>query len=142
MSKQLLKQTKIRPNIQIVDIFLATWPQSWGQSCDKWMMLPPPPLWCGMWWFCAASAVHSTHMVPNQTNFTPNESEFNKINNKNDKTYKQFTTLVTWAKVGTNGRDHMIMGLQPDECRARGWGPYHGGGQERRAADHILRSLD
>ena len=41
--------------------------------------------------------------------------------------------LVTCAQSWTNGRDHVIMGLQPGEGRAWKWGPYPwGGGGDRR----------
>ena len=61
---------------------------------------------------------------------------------KKDKTYKQFTPFWSHGPtVGTNGRDHMVMGLQPGEGRAWGWGPYHGGGWGAESSKRLIISI-
>ena len=138
MRKQLLKLTnKSAKHTNSLHLF-DHMAQSWAQSCDKWMMFPPPPLWCGVWWFCAASAVHSNHMVPNQTKLDPNESEFAQTNKKRQNLQTVYTLLVTWAQSwdkwpGSHDNGPPALGRQGLGLGTIPWG----GGRERQAADHI-----
>ena len=118
---------------------MATWAQSWAQSFDKWMMFPPPPP-CGVGW--GGSVLLPRFIRHKWVQIKQNRIQMNQTllklttNQQNLQTVQML--LVTCAQSWTNGRDHVIMGLQPGEGRAWGWGPYHwGGGQGPWTLAHI-----